>query len=99
MSVDYSAGMVYGWKLTPARYNELPDDIKDEYGIQTDCYGYGGSYFVGVKQYGADVGEYDEVNTDEICLPFEDFAKLIAAIPDIINKYPNPSLYLYCRVS
>ena len=52
MSVDYSAGVVYGWKLKLGRYNELPDDIKDEYGIQTDCYGYGGDYFIGVKQYG-----------------------------------------------
>lgn len=99
MSVDYSAGMVYGWKLTPGRYNELPDEIKDEYGIQTDCYGCGGDYFIGVKQYGADVGESNKVVTDEIALPFEDFAKILAAIPDIIAKYPNPSLYLYCRVS
>ena len=99
MSVDYSAGVVYGWKLKQRRYDELPDDIKDEYGIQTDCYGYGGDYFIGVKQYGCDVGESDEINTDEIALPFEDFAKILVAIPDIIAKYPNPSLYLYCRVS
>ena len=32
-------------------------------------------------------------------MPFEDFAKILVAIPDIIAKYPNPSLYLYCRVS
>lgn len=42
MSVDYSAGVVYGWKLKQERYDELPD---------------------------------------------------------IIAKYPNPSLYVYCRVS
>lgn len=31
MSVDYSAGVVYGWKLKQGRYDELPDEIKDEY--------------------------------------------------------------------
>lgn len=96
MSVDYSAGVVYGWKLKQGRYDELPDEIKDEYGIQTDCYG--GDYFVGVKQYGCGCGESAEMNTDEIALPFEDFAKILAAMPDIIAKYPNPSLYVYCRV-
>lgn len=94
MSVNYSTGVVYGWKQ--GRYDELPDEIKDEYGIQTDCYG--GDYFVGVKQYGCDCGESAEMNTDEIALPFEDFAKILAAIPDIIAKHPNPSLYVYCRV-
>ena len=51
MSVDYSANIVYGWKLTRERYNELPDEIKDEYGKQTDCYSYDGEYFIGIKLY------------------------------------------------
>ena len=99
MSVDYSAGIVYGWQLTKGRYDELPDDFKDEYGIQTDCYSYGGRYFIGIRQYEVDCGEAYPIEPDGYELPFEDFAKFIVAIPDIINKYPNPSVYLYCRVS
>jgi hypothetical protein len=101
MSVDFSAGIVYGWKLKQARYNELPDEIRDEYGIQTDCYSYDydGDCFVGIKQYSCYAGESYEIKTDDVALPFEDFSRILTAIPDIIKKHPNPSLYLYGRVS
>lgn len=99
MSVDYSANIVYGWKLTRERYNELPDEIKDEYGKQTDCYSYDGEYFIGVKLYNCYAGESYGIVTDNITLSSEDSAKIRSAIPDIVEKYPNPSLYLYCKVS
>ena len=98
MSVDFSGGIVHGWKLTQGRYNELPDEIKEDYGVQTDCYGNGGEFFVGVNQYECDAGESDEIDTDAFAISFEDFAKIISAIPDVIAKRPDPTLYVYCRV-
>ena len=99
ISVDYSANIIYGWKLTRERYNELPDEIKDEYGKQTDCYSYDGEYFIGIKLYNCYAGESYEIVTDNITLSSEDSARIRSAIPDIVEKYPNPSLYLYCKIS
>ena len=31
MSVDFRAGVILGWKLTKERYNELPDNIIEDY--------------------------------------------------------------------
>ena len=98
MSVDFRAGVILGWKLTKERYNELPDEIKEWYGIQTNCYSESGEYFVGEIYYDVDAGDFTPINLEGCGLNIEAYLKLSTAIPDIIGKLPNPSLYLYCQI-
>ena len=98
MSVDFRAGVIFGWKLTKERYNELPDNIKEWYGIQTNCYSEHGDYFVGEIYYNAYAGKSVLIDVDGCGLSAVAYLELSAVIPDIIGKLPNPSLYLYCQI-
>ena len=99
MSVDFSAGVLYGWKIPRGEYEKLPEDLKDDYGCQTNCYVNAGDYFIGVKQFGIGAGYSREINPDTIEMSPEDYEKISAMMPDIVKKYPNPSIYLYCSVT
>ena len=98
MSVDFRAGVILGWKLTQERYNELPDNIIEDYGIQTNYYSDNGDYFIGVDQECVYEGESALIDVEGCELNTKTYLELSAVIPDIIGKLPNPSLYLYCQI-
>lgn len=98
MSVDYRAGLIYGWKITKEEYESLNEDIKSYYAINTDMICGTGQYFVGDIQRETSNKEVHQIYSDvpEIADGIYDIIK--KALPDLIDRLPNPTLYLYCRV-
>ena len=99
MSVNFSASILYGWKIPREEYKKLPEDLKDDYGYQTNCYADIGDYFIGVKQFGVGAGYSRKINSDTVEMYPEDYEKISTMMPDIVKKYPNPSIYLYCSIT
>ena len=98
MSVDYKAGLIYGWEITEEEYESLDEDIKDYYAINTDMVCGMGQYFIGDIQREASDRKVCRVH-NEIPEMAEGIYDLIKkALPDLIDRLPNPTLYLYCRV-
>ena len=98
MSLDYKAGLIYGWEITEEEYESLDEDIKDYYAVNTDMVCGTGQYFIGDIQREASFGKVCRVH-DEIPEMAEGIYDLIKkALPDLIYRLPNPTLYLYCRV-
>lgn len=98
MSVDYRAGLIYGWEITEEEYESLDEEIKDDYAINTDMICGTGQYFIGVIQSEASDKNVRQIYNKHIDMPSDVYSLIKKALPDLINILPNPTLYLYCRV-
>lgn len=98
MSVNYKAGLIYGWEITKKEYESLDEEIKDNYAINTDMICDMGQYFIGDIQTEASNENTRRIHNEHIDMPKPVYDLIKKALPDLINILPNPTLYLYCRV-
>ena len=98
MSVDYKAGLIYGWEITEEEYESLDEEIRDNYTINTDMLCGIGQYFIGDIQTEASEGNACRIHNEHIDMPEAVYSLIKEALPNLIYRLPNPTLYLYCRV-
>ena len=98
MSVDYKAGLIYGWEITEEEYESLDEEIKYNYAINTDMVCGAGQYFIGDIQTEASDRNACPIHNEHIDMPGAVYYLIKEALPDLIYRLPNPTLYLYCRV-
>jgi hypothetical protein len=99
MSVEFDTVLWCGWIIDKETYNSLDYNFKNDYCTQTNYYNESDEYFVGVEYSHAWPGYYLSLGS---CLDAElyesDYEKIAAALPELIAKYPNPSLYLIGKI-
>ena len=98
MSVSYKAGLIYGWEITEEEYESLDEEIKENYTINTDMVCGTGQQFIGDIQTEASDRNACPIHNEHIDMPEPVYYLIKEALPDLIYKLPNPTLYLYCRV-
>lgn len=99
MSITYNAGLIYGWRITKEEYDSLDEAIKEDYTINTDEICDQGQYFIGYIQAETYCGYSFAHPVDEMPdMPSDVYDLIEKALPDVLYRLPNPTLYLYCRV-
>lgn len=95
MSVCYTAGLIYGWKITKEEYENLDEEFRVDYAINTDEVCGQGQYFVGeILTREVDEGHSLLVNTTEITMTEEVYNTIKKTLPHL----DTPKLYLYNRI-
>ena len=109
MSVDYRAGIAYGYSITNEEFTKNSyslnhscadwDEICDDYVIRTDCYGYNSNVIFGINVATCEEGASYRLHD---IVPNEHDIKNITCLfqeyfPDLKNK--TPGLYLYLEIS
>lgn len=97
MSVGFKAGLIYGWEISKEEYESLSEEILCSHAVNTNMIGRTSEYLVGEIQETAYEGESQCLDNCED-MAEETYNLIQNALPDLINRLPNPSLYLYCQI-
>ena len=97
MSVEFKAGLIYGWEISKEEYESLSEEILCNYVVDTNMISGTSEYLIGEIQGTAYEGESQYLG-DCKDMPEETYKLIQSALPDLINALPNPSLYLYCKI-